>query len=86
MNNLPPPSFLSGYGAVMIGNFAGNAIEQQDYKVQDVHYLSGAIFAYGWNWLSQSGYLPSMFTGPMAFYGTALATGIAWGFTKPTVV
>ena len=86
MNNLPPPSFLSGYGSVMAGNFLGNAVGDGTYKISDVHYVSGAVFAYIWNMVTQSGYLPEMFASPTAFYLTTFGTGLGWGYAKLSTI
>ena len=84
MNNLPPPSFLSGYGSVMAGNFIGNVVNQQDYKIQDVHYITGAVFTYLWNMFTGSSYSPAFLQSPMAFYLVTFGTGLSYGYVSPT--
>ena len=82
INQLPPPSFLSSYATLMIGNFLGNAIQQQDYKFTDVHYVSGAINAFIIHKIFDWG----GFNQPLLYYGISFAVGVSWGYQKPTKV
>lgn len=81
-DSLPPPSFLSAYGAVLIGNFMGDAIDKGDWQITNVHYVSGAAAAFIIDRIFKYG----NFNAPFAYYASAFMTGLAWGYQKPTKV